>query len=147
MNYTWSILQVTWSLFEVCNKTKTTVSQFVERRCYCFPQGRQRLLSACVQVCRRNLTKSAKLKFLLTMSSHSVFVFTNYDQTRQIIESNKPISVSQPVLTNQYQWINFIQWKHWFSSSNFFSPIVHQYFNIFNTCEKTFVIAFWNCYW
>ena len=38
----------------------------------CRPQGRQRLLSACVYIMRiygRNLTKSAKLESLLTMSS------------------------------------------------------------------------------
>ena len=70
-------------------------------------------------VCRLNLTKSAKCEPLLTMPSHSAFVLRNYGQTNKTIESNQSISASQTLLTNRYQWIDFIQLKHWFSSDNF----------------------------
>ena len=45
--------------------------------------------------------------------------------TSQIIELNKSISASQPILINRYQWIGFIQSKHWFSSEDAFFPIIY----------------------
>ena len=38
-----------------------------------------------------------------TRSSHGVFVLTDYGKTSQIIQLNKPLSASQPILTNRYQ--------------------------------------------
>ena len=70
------------------------------------------------EIVGRRVSKSGKCEPLLTMRFHSVFVLTDYGQTSTIIESSKAISTNQPILTNRYQWIDFIQSKHWFSSEN-----------------------------
>ena len=76
----------------------------------CRAYGRQKLLSACVSI----WTESHKI-----CQAWVVFVLTDYGQTSQIIELNKLLSASQPILTNRYSWICFIQSKRWFSSENF----------------------------
>ena len=61
-----------------------------------------------------------KVEPLLTMPYHCVFVLLDYGLISHIIESNKSIWVNQPILTNRYQWIDFIQSKRRFSSNIFF---------------------------
>ena len=98
---------------------------------YCHPWGRQRLLSACVSI----WTESHKICKAWALINHVLWqCFRSYWLwfKSQIIESSTSISTSQLILTNRYQWINFIYRNVDFHPVVFWFRIIHHN-SIFST--------------
>ena len=79
----------------------------------CRPQGRQKLLSSCVNIWSE-AHKICKAWVLINQILPRYFCSYGLWLNKSDIESDNLISASQPILTNQYPRIDFIQSKRWF---------------------------------